>query len=279
MRDTPDVALHSSPDHLDFLVRGERIARYLPHAPVPGFAGIYIAGGRMLTAAAAGSEVSVWLSHGSVNGLGFGLVDGDDREPSGRIVSRELLARRGSHSVGFQQECAWIGPDGREWLRDLRTVRALPGPCSGSMLDFIVTFTAPEKRVVLDRSEAPFLRIQTASPMFPAGGGQFRNSIGGYDLKAVHGMSAAWCGCIGVVQGETAGLVCLDHPQNPFSPTPWLAQEDRVFSPSPFLRHRIELAPHTEVTFRYRLMTHRGYVDEGWATDRWKEFSREPLRS
>jgi hypothetical protein len=224
--------------------------------------------------------VGLWLAHGSVNGVAFGLSHAETSARDGRIVSAEFLARRGSQSVGFQQECAWIGPDGGTWLRDVRTARVQPGPCAGSLLDLTITLIAPDDRSVeLEMVEAPFLAIRAARALFPAGGGTFRNSLGDYEVEAIHGRSAAWCGCIGVVQGETLGFVLLDHPQNLYSPTPWLAQENGLFSPSPFLRHPVEIAPSASLTFRYRLQTHRGYVDQGWATERLAEYAHDPLRA
>jgi len=273
------VALQTGPMGVEFLVRGERTAAYLPHAPIPGFATLAVADGRNMLKADEVTGAGLWVAHGSVNGVAFGMTYAESSENAGRIVSTEFVARRGSQSVGFRQECAWIGPGGSVWLRDVRTVRVHPGSSAGSLIDLTIMLVAPDtEEAILDAVEAPFLAIRAARPLFPGGGGQFRNSLGEYEVEAVNGRSAAWCGCVGVVQGETVGFVVLDHPHNPFSPTPWLASEEGLFSPSPFLRHRIALAPAESLSFRYRLQTHRGYVDQGWANARLAEFAREPLR-
>jgi hypothetical protein len=191
-----------------------------------------------------------------------------------------MMARRGSQSVGFQQECAWIAPDGKNLLQETRTVRVTPGPCAGGVLDLTLRLCAPEDSpILLGRTDLSLLRLRAAAALFPAGGGQLRSSAEGYGVEAIHGQSAAWCACTGVIQGETVGFVLFDHPDNLWHPPPWVVYADGTLAPSPLWGRAWEIAPHCPLLLRYRLHTHRGYVEAGWARERMAEYAQSPLRT
>ena len=269
------VALQTGQGRLDFLVRGERFTSYQydNEEAIPGFSVLIAPGRRMVTQEAAPGGFSLCLVHGNVEGMAFGT---GGKSAPGRIVSLEMTARRGSQTVGFQQKCAWIAPDGRRLLTEARTARVHPGPGESRILDLSFRLTAPfEQSVTFGRTEEAFLRVGVASSLFPSGGGQVRNSHADYGAKDIHGCSAAWVACVGVVQAETVGFAFLDHPDNPWHPPPWVAREDGTLSPSPFAWREMELAAGRAIFLRYRLIVHRGYVDQGWADARMAEYARE----
>ncbi|HZT42344.1 MAG TPA: DUF6807 family protein [Chthonomonadaceae bacterium] len=269
------VALQTGQGRLDFLVRGEQFTSYGygDERAVPGFSELNAPGRRAVTREEEPGGLALCLVHGNVEGVAFG-VDGQG-EP-GRIVTLEMTARRGSQTVGFQQECAWIVPDGRRLLTEARTARVHPGPGEARILDLSFRLVASEEQAVsFGRTEESFLRVRAASSLFPSGGGQVRNSEGTYDADGIHGRSAAWVACVGVVQAETVGFAFLDHPDNPWHPPPWIAREDGTLSPSPFAWREMELAASRAIFLRYRLIVHRGYVDQGWADARLAEYVRE----
>jgi hypothetical protein len=282
--DTQRTTLATGPQSIDFMGRGERFTSYLYGGDIPGFSALHTPEGRAVTQADSTHGLSVWLQHGNVNGVAFGIEDpplphsgesdAHTSRQQGRIVSREIMARRGSQSVGFRHTCDWRTADGRCLLTDVRTVRISPGPSEGQILDFTFVLQAPEDTsVTLGRTEQAFLCVRATATLCPIGGGQIRNSTGEYGVQAIHGRKAAWCSCVGVVQGETVGFVLMDHPETPWHPTTWIVRTDGLISPSPFAWHEAILAPDRSIAFRYRLLTHRGYVDQGWVEARMAEFA------
>jgi hypothetical protein len=127
----------------------------------------------------------------------------------------------------------------------------------------------------LGQTPDSFLRAQVVSSLLPPGGGQIRNSLGDYGIEALNGRSASWVGAVGVVQGETVGFAWLDHPENPEHPTLWQISSDGWLSPTLFPWRSLELAPRAHLRFRYRLLLHRGYVEQFWADARLAEFARD----
>ena len=99
--------------------------------------------------------------------------------PAGRIVLREITARRGSQTVGFQQQCDWRGPDDAPLLTEVTTVRVLPGPGVGGILDFDIRLsTAGDRPITLGQTVDSLLMLRAASALFAAETGQVRNSRG-----------------------------------------------------------------------------------------------------
>ena len=296
MNRTAKLDLQTAQDTLTFRVRGERFAVYHAAPENPGFTVLFAPEFRAVTRALRSDGLALWLGHGDVNGVSFGSPPNnteietaqsnlpDDLEAlrcqfenkTGRIVTRDTLARRGSQSIGFRQTCAWLAPDGREMLTDMRTVRVMPGPSAGRILDFTLELHAPNDAPVrFGPSQESLLQMQIASAFLPIGGGQIRSSAGEYGTVELHGRRAAWVAGVGVIAGQTVGFAWLDHPENRDHPPPWIVRETGVVAPSPLGWQTVELAPGEIFSARYRLLVHEGYVEQGWADTRMDDWLRE----
>ena len=260
------VSLQTTTDRIEMFVRGERCATYrYAEGQTPGFVSLAAPGERLIT-------------QPNAEGLGMWLAQPTIHNSQSTI---EMTARRGAYSVGFQHECAWLDEDGKRLLTDSRTIRVAPGPSEGAILDIALRLRAEEERsVTFAPSEEGLLCLRVASGLFDAGteligGGQIRNNWGEYGMNALHGRQAKWCAGMGVIQGETVGFAFLEHPHNPYFPSPWIARPDGVLSPSPFGWRSLTLAPGGSLDLRYRILIYMGYVNQGWADARLQDFARE----
>ena len=137
-------------------------------------------------------------------------------------------------------------------------------------------FAAPgEGMVEFGRSDRALLCARIAPTLMPSGGGQLRNSSDEFGPDALNGRQASWCACNGVVLGETVGIAILDHPGNPWHPSPWLVRDDGLMSPSPFAWQGYTLRPERPLALRYRVLVHSGYVEAGWVQARLADWLRE----
>jgi hypothetical protein len=260
--------LETRPESVELFVRERRVARYLHSAPIPGLLPICAADGQAVTQLGFDTGVSVWVGHPDLAGYTFGEASA---ERPGRYRSLGVVARRGSQSVGLQHTCGCFTPGGECLLTEVRTLRVQPGPSQGMILDFRLELQAPQAHpVTLPRTERGLLRLRLAS-VFVSAGGTIRNSVGEYGTE-LNRRSAAWCGGVGVVQAETVGLVVLDHPENPGHPPTWNLDPDGTLEVDPHVWQETVIAPGKSVEFRYRLHTHTGYVEQGWADRRLREF-------
>jgi hypothetical protein len=99
------------------------------------------------------------------------------------------------------------------------------------------------------------------------GDGRIVNARGERD-DAAWGKRAEWCDYSGPVAGRTYGVAILDHPSNPRYPTWWHVRDYGLFAANPFGVHDFEkrskgtgdlvVPPGNPVTFRYRVLLHRG---------------------
>lgn len=272
-----EARLETRPDRIELFVRDERIGSYLHNAPVPGLSPLRVEQ-RAVTQAVGEDGVAIWFGHADLAGFAIGeFADGCFfgeflGRPSGRYRTEELVARRGSQSVGLQHTCVCVAPDGRKLLTEVRTLRIQPGPAQGALLDLRLELQAPDdSEVILPRSDRGLLRLGLA-PAFLGSGGTIRNSVGEYGSE-IDRRSAAWCGCVGVVSAATVGMVVLDHPHNPAHPPLWNLNASGTLEVDPHFWQDTVIAAGTSVEFRYRLLTHAGYVEQGWADRQMREFA------
>ena len=265
--------LTTAPGRIDMHVRGARFASYKTDGAVPGFTSLLAGGLRSVTQADRAVGLCLWLGHGNVNGAAFGVSEDGN---SGRIVTDDLLARRGSQSVGFLHECHWIAPDGERFLNESRTVRVVGGPSAGALLDIDIVMTpCAADTIILGRSNSGLLSICIATSLLPDAGGQMRNSIDDFGPAAMNGRQASWCAANGVVDGETVGIAILDHPENPWHPSPWVCTDDGLLSPCPFPWRTFELKRDAPLRVKYRVVVHTGYVEAGWVHQRLRDWVNE----
>lgn len=270
------VTLHAHQHRIDYLVGAERFASYLPSAPMPGFSALFAPEYRPMTLPDSATGLSVWFEHSDINGTAF-TADTTSvvEQPRGQIVTTDFIVRRASYSVGFQHMCDWIATNRKKVLTDVRTARVSHGPGEGRILDLRIDLKATASAPVVFGSCDHALLCLRLAGAFTAAHSQIRNSEGQFGLEGIDGQSATWCGCIGVIKGETVGMVVLEHPANAGYPSVWSACPDGLISPSPFVRHAFTLAPGSVMTLQYRLLVHRGYVEHGWATARQNDYVRD----
>ena len=284
------VSLLITEDRIEIFARGERCATYrYAEGLMPGFVSLAAPGERLITQPNA-DGLGLWLTHGNVTAEGTGNREQGTEEDglstinyqlSTSIVTDDMTARRGAYSVGFQHDCAWLDGEGARLLTDTRTVRIAPGPSEGVIVDIALQLrTAEDKTVILGQTEDSLMCLRVASALFESnsemiGIGQIRNSWGEYGMANLHGRQAQWCAGAGVIRGETIGFAFLEHPDNPFFPSPWIARPDGRLSPSPFGWRSFTLSPGKPLNLRYRILLYMGYVNQGWADARLSDFARE----
>ena len=112
------------------------------------------------------------------------------------------------------------------------------------IIDFDFDFAAIDKVVFRDTKEGTFaMRMATAldeppakeKPGAPAENGQARERAGRRAAKPnVWGKRSEWVDYSGVLDGETVGVVMMDHPGNPRHPTYWHSRGYGLHSINPF---------------------------------------------
>jgi len=225
---------------------------------------------------------SLWFTFGEVNGHDFWA----ESDTTGREVHRTFQALASGPACGVVRAVNdWIASDGTKICEDVRQLQVYNMP-DVRLLDFAVTIRATDGPVEFGDTKEGMFGIRVASTMRLNGGqGTITNAAGQRDGET-WGKQAAWCDYSGPVDGEMVGIAILDHPDNFRYPTYWHVRDYGLFAANPFgLRHfigdktgagRHTVAAGEELTFRYRVLIHRGTCEEAHVADWHAEYAQPP---
>jgi hypothetical protein len=233
---------------------------------------------------------SMWYAHGLVNGVDFW----SDAPEAGRIVHDGFLAVRGGAEQGvIRARNKWIAADGRVVCSDERKFTFHRTGPAERVIDFEVTINADQgEEVVLGDTREGTMALRVAEPMRlmrlvggPNPQSSVVNSEGARDLET-WGKRAKWCDYAGPVSGGIVGVALFDHPKNPRHPTWWMVRDYGLFAANPFGQHEFEklanehvgdlkIPAGQSVTFRYRLLLHRGTAEQANVARHYEAYAAE----
>jgi hypothetical protein len=229
---------------------------------------------------------SMWSAYGEVNGAdNWSEEQNHARQiPRGQpeMISGPVFGRL----TALNQ---WVGPDGKPQLDERRVLTVYHVGPERRLFDYELTLTAAAGELQFgDTKEGGLLSFRVASSMDASKGqGRIENSAGGVGEKACWGKPAEWCDYSGPVAGETVGIAVMDHPGNFRSPVHWHVRDyglmtTNCFGDSTFAgeeggrRGDYTLKPSHSLTFRYRVLLHRGHAAEGGAAEAFAAYTHPP---
>ncbi|MDX2248462.1 MAG: PmoA family protein [Bacteroidia bacterium] len=257
-------------------------------------------------------HVGIWFNHGDVNGLDFWnnseAIAPEKREQFGTIFLREVQSVKEKKHQGIVKTLSeWVTPDGTVLLEE-KTTYIFFAEADYWTVDRIteltvktdsVTFTdskegmygirlrqemelpsvKPARRIGSDGkvTEKPVTENLTTS-------GTYLTSEGNTDESA-WGKTARWVRLSGNIEGKTASVILMDHPQNPYFPAQWHARDYGLFAINNLGRNAYDkqtplieytLAHKQTATFRHRLIVHEGTFPDTVTIESWYEKFTQP---
>lgn len=230
---------------------------------------------------------SFWYSHGDVNGVDLW----SEGEKAGRTVHQYFARKESGRDAGvLATRNEWRAKDGKLLGHDERTYTFRRGRGPERVIDFEVTIHASAGALTLgDTKEGTFaIRVaesmRVKQPKNQPGQGHLVNAQGLLD-GAVWGTRSEWADYSGPVEGRVSGIAILDAPSNPRHPTWWHARDYGLFAANPFGIHDFErkakgagdlqIPAGGSLTFKYRVIVHRGDAREAGLAARFAEYARE----
>jgi len=210
----------------------------------------------------------VWFSWKFLDGINYWDWAGrKEGIPEGitKPVGKEVV-EIASEGASVQMDLHYVH-QGSVVLKERRQiVVGLPRDDGPYAVDWKMTFTAPSRQVLFDRTPPK------QKPWGGYGGLSFRAARSMRDhrvidsegrvAKAGHGKSARWMDFSAAVDadGSAAGIAIFDHPDNPRHPSPWYVSIGRMgyFGPALLFNEPYTLAAGESFTLKYRLLLHRG---------------------
>jgi hypothetical protein len=228
---------------------------------------------------------SMWSAYGELNGADNWSEEkqyarqtpqGEPERVSGPVFGRLTAQNR------------WVTHDGKPQLNEQRTLTVYNVGGDRRLFDYEITFTATGADVLFgDTKEGGILSFRVATSMDAKEKGRIENSAGGVGEKECWGKPAAWCDYSGPVDGATVGIGVMDHPANFRSPVRWHVRDyglmtTNCFGESTFTgeeggrRGEHTLKDGQSLTFRYRVLLHRGGASEGGVASAFAAYTTPP---
>jgi hypothetical protein len=227
---------------------------------------------------------SIWVSHGSVNGIDHWSFQQKPEPPKQRHIKFDKM-----DADGFVEQLVWDDLNGQPLLAETRTVRFIPYADDSRGIDLTVALTAAHGDVTLgDTKEAGLAAVRVATQI--AEHPVLTNSTGARATNdkqeaAIWGKPAEWVDESGTIDGKPHGIAILADPNNPRHPTTWHARTYGLIAPNEWGLHDFDKKanpPHAgdmkipqgqTATFHYRIVIHAGDETQAKIAEKYRDFA------
>jgi hypothetical protein len=234
-------------------------------------------------------HAGLWFNYEDVNGLDFWnnsyAIKPDDAHKMGTILHRAILNTKSGQQGELDVEDDWVTPDNKVLLKE-HTHFVFRGDTGSRSIDRITTLTAQDSKVDFPDAKDGMLGLRVVRALeIPSDKAEVFSDASGHPTTvakldntgvngtyltsegkkgdAAWGTRGRWCNLSGMVGSEPVTISIFDHPANPGFPTYWHARGYGLFAVNPLGQKvfsngkeqlNFSLAPHTSVTFRYRIL-------------------------
>jgi len=207
-----------------------------------------------------------------VNG-GNWWQEGLDR---GRIISvNAQIVKQGGDTAVITDECIWSRPGDVSPIKDTRTIIITYPSSNLIQLDFNVSLEMLTDVTILKTNHSLF-SARMAADLSVKYGGTMINAEGKKSEKDTFGKPSAWIDYFGKRGDGIEGLAILQHPSNPWYPSPWFTRDYGFISPTPMYWPEngtdIFLKKGTVLNLRYRVLVHSGDTREAGIASEFEKY-------
>jgi hypothetical protein len=222
---------------------------------------------------------SLFFGCDRVNGGNY-WQEGLDR---GRIRSvRADILKSGKDSVVISNECIWSRPDAESPIRDVRTITITAPSKDLFQIDFDIRLDMLMD-VTIEKTNHSFFSARMAPALSVVNGGTMVNAEGDRGEKGdagTFGKRSPWMDYYGTLNGITEGMAILQHPSNPWYPSPWFTRDYGFFSPTPMYwpadeKNGTRFRKGDALILHYRVLVHSGDTKTAGIADAFKQYSKE----
>jgi hypothetical protein len=125
--------------------------------------------------------------------------------------------------------------------------------------------------VTIKKTNHSLFSARMAADLSVKCGGSLVNAEGESGEKATFGKSSPWMDFSGKRGDFVEGMAILQHPSNPWYPSPWFTRDYGFFSPTPMYWPKDDketvLKKGDKLALRYRVVVHGGTCSEAKIAD------------
>lgn len=184
----------------------------------------------------------------------------------GRIISvnAEIL-KEGADTVVISDECIWSRPGAVSPVKDSRKYTFTVPEANLRQIDVEITMEMLMD-VRIKKTNHSLFSVRMAADLSVRNGGTMVNAEGDSGEKATFGKSSPWMDYFGKRGDYTEGIAVLQHPSNPWYPSPWFTRDYGFISPTPMYwpadGEETFVKKGEKLTLRYRVLVHAGTMEE-----------------
>lgn len=217
---------------------------------------------------------SIWIGHHDVGGVDFW----GESPQSGRVIQTAVELKKASgEDVTAVLSCSWQTADGKELLRERRTLTFTDLPGKELGLDLESELRVSSEPVILGKTNFGLLGVRVAQTVrvHEGLGGLVVNSQEAENEAGCFAQHAVWCDYSGPVPladdrsgkrngkdlrlpAALVGIACFDHPENAPEETLWHVRDDGWMGPSLTRTAPRTVTEEKPLVVRYRLVAHAG---------------------
>lgn len=184
----------------------------------------------------------------------------------GRIISvNARIEKQGGDSVVISDECIWSRPGALSPVKDTRkyTITAPSESCYQIDVEISMEMLTD---VVIRKTNHSLFSVRMDAGLAVTNGGTMINAEGEKGEKDTFGKNSAWIDFYGKRGNIIEGLAILQHPSNPWYPSPWFTRDYGFMSPTPMYWPQngtdTQMKKGTVLMLKYRVLVHSGtHVD------------------
>lgn len=180
----------------------------------------------------------------------------------GQIIAlRTDIVQSGGEKVVIENECIWRRPNANAPVKDFRTITITAPSKDLYQIDFDVTMEMLMDVTILKTNHSLFSGRMDPD-LAVINGGTMINAEGNTGEKGTFGVKSPWIDCSGKRGDKLEGMAIMQHPSNPWYPSPWFTRDYGFFSPTPMYWPQDDkatvLKKGEKLALRYRVLVHAG---------------------
>jgi hypothetical protein len=197
----------------------------------------------------------------------------------GRIISVNAeITKQGGDTVIITDECIWSRPGAISPIRDIRRYIITSPGATVKQIDVEIVMEMLTD-VQIKKTNHSLFSARMAADLSVINGGTMVNAEGATSEKDTFGKKSAWIDFYGKRGNATEGLAILQHPSNPWYPSPWFTRDYGFMSPTPMYWPADDketfLKKGTILTLRYRVLVHAGDHKEAKIAEEFEKYKSE----
>jgi len=197
----------------------------------------------------------------------------------GRIISLNAqIVKQGGDTAIITDECIWSRKEAISPVRDTRRIIITTPDTNTRQIDIEIRMEMLTDVTIMKTNHSLF-SVRMAADLSVLNGGTMINAEGLKNEEETFGKPSPWIDYYGKRGNSLEGLALMQHPSNPWFPSPWFTRDYGFMSPTPMYWPEngtsTLLKKGTILYLRYRVIVHSGEYKQAKIAEEFAKYKSE----